>query len=66
MLAYISDANILIDVEVGGLLAPMFSLGYPFAVPDVLFFEGMAVRNMGGSKPQNISQPLYASTPCST
>ena len=25
MLAFISDANILIDVEVGGLLAPMFS-----------------------------------------
>lgn len=35
----VSDANILIDIEVGGLLAPMFSLDYRFAVPDVLFFE---------------------------
>jgi hypothetical protein len=42
MLAFISDANILIDVEVGGLIAPMFSLVYPFAVPDVLFFEELA------------------------
>jgi hypothetical protein len=42
MLAFISDANILIDVEVGGLIAPMFSLGYPFAVPDVLYFEELA------------------------
>jgi len=35
----ISDANILLDVEVGDLTAPMFSLGYQFAVPDVLYFE---------------------------
>lgn len=42
MLAFISDANILIDVEVGGLLAPMFSLGYQFAVPDVLYYEELA------------------------
>lgn len=42
MLAYISDANILIDVEVGGLQAPMFSLGYQFAVPDVLYWEELA------------------------
>ncbi len=42
MLACISDANILIDVEVGGLLAPMFSLGYQFAVPDVLYWEDLA------------------------
>ena len=42
MLAFISDANILIDVEVGGVLAPMFSLGYQFAVPDVLYFEELA------------------------
>lgn len=42
MLAYISDANILIDVEVGGLLAPMFSLGCQFAVPDVLYWEELA------------------------
>ena len=42
MLAYISDANILIDVEVGGLQAPMFSLSYRFVVPDVLYWEELA------------------------
>jgi predicted nucleic acid-binding protein len=42
MLAYISDANILIDIEVGGLQAPMFSLGYQFVVPDVLYWEELA------------------------
>ena len=35
----ISDANILLDIEVGDLTAPMFSLGYQFVVPDVLYFE---------------------------
>lgn len=35
----ISDANILMDIEVGELTAPMFSLGYQFAVPDILYFE---------------------------
>jgi predicted nucleic acid-binding protein len=35
----ISDANILMDIEVGDLVAPMFSLGYQFAVPDVLYFD---------------------------
>ena len=45
MLAYISDANILIDVEVGGLMASMFSLGYQFAVPDVLYFEELAEQH---------------------
>ena len=45
MLAFISDANILIDVEVGGLLAPMFSLGYQFAVPDVIYFEELAEQH---------------------
>lgn len=35
----ISDANILIDMEVGGLLASMFRLSYRFAVPDILFAE---------------------------
>ena len=45
MLAFISDPNILIDVEVGGLLAPMFTLGYQFAVPDVLYFEELAEQH---------------------
>ncbi|WLQ13306.1 DUF3368 domain-containing protein [Hahella aquimaris] len=35
----ISDANILIDIEVGDLAAPMFSLGYKFLVPDILYYE---------------------------
>jgi hypothetical protein len=39
MLLLISDANILIDMEVSGLLAPMFSMEYRFAVPDVLYVE---------------------------
>lgn len=39
MLLLISDANILIDIEIGGLVAPMFSLDFRFAVPDVLFVE---------------------------
>lgn len=33
----ISDANVLIDMECGGLIAPMFRLEYRFAVPDVLY-----------------------------
>lgn len=39
MLLLISDANILMDVEAGNLVAPMFSLGYQFAVPDILYYE---------------------------
>lgn len=39
MLLLISDANILMDVEVGDLVASMFSLDYQFAVPDVLYYE---------------------------
>lgn len=39
MLLLISDANVLIDIEIGGLIAPMFSLEFQFAVPDVLFYE---------------------------
>ena len=33
----ISDANILIDMEVGEILGEMFRLEYDFAVPDVIF-----------------------------
>ena len=52
MLLLISDANILMDIEVGDLVAPMFSLGYQFAVPDVLFYEELEeqhahLRDMG-------------------
>ena len=52
MLLFISDANILIDIEIGGLVAPMFSLDYQFAVPDILFYEELEeqhayLRDMG-------------------
>lgn len=33
----ISDANILIDLEVGGLIEGMFALPYEFMTPDILF-----------------------------
>jgi len=33
----ISDANILIDIIVGGIVERMFKLEYDFGVPDVLF-----------------------------
>lgn len=33
----ISDANVIIDIEVGGLIKQMFRLEYEFAVPDVLY-----------------------------
>lgn len=33
----ISDANVIIDMEVGGLIERMFELDYEFAVPDVLY-----------------------------
>lgn len=39
MLLLISDANVLIDIEVGSLTSSMFSLPYQFAVPDVLFHQ---------------------------
>lgn len=35
----ISDASVLIDVELAGLSEPMFRLAHEFAVPDVLFEE---------------------------
>ena len=44
MLLLISDANILMDIEVGDLVAPMFSLGYQFAVPDVLLENSQRCR----------------------
>lgn len=41
----ISDANILIDMDVGGLLETMFELEFDFAVPDVLFEEELKTRH---------------------
>ncbi len=39
MLLLISDANILIDMEAGGLMATLFQLPMTFGIPDVLYFE---------------------------
>lgn len=39
VLLLVSDANILIDMDEGGLLAPMFSLDCRFIIPDILFSE---------------------------
>lgn len=41
----ISDANILIDMSVAGLLEAMFSLPESFAVPNVLFAEELSERH---------------------
>ncbi|MHB8253086.1 MAG: PIN domain-containing protein [Acidiferrobacter sp.] len=35
----ISDANVIIDMDIGGLIKQMFRLDYEFAVPDVLYEE---------------------------
>lgn len=35
----ISDANVIIDMEIGGLIKQMFRLEYGFVVPDVLYEE---------------------------
>lgn len=45
MLLLISDANILMDIEVGDLVAPMFSLSYQFVVPDVLYYEELEAQH---------------------
>lgn len=39
MLLLISDANILIDMESGGLMTTLFQLPMRFAIPDVLYWE---------------------------
>ncbi|MDB4000834.1 DUF3368 domain-containing protein [bacterium] len=39
MKVLISDANVLIDMEVGGLIELMFKLPYQFHTPDILFEE---------------------------
>jgi len=39
VLLLISDANILIDIESGGLLDRLFQLPMQFAIPDILYWE---------------------------
>lgn len=41
----IGDANIFIDMEVGGILESMFGLPETIAVPDVLFAEELEARH---------------------
>ena len=41
----ISDSNIFIDMESGGLLKHMFRLPEEFAVPDVLYIEELSERH---------------------
>ena len=43
--AFISDANILIDIEEGGLTKELFELPYCFMTPDVLFEEELQKRH---------------------
>lgn len=38
----ISDANVIIDMDVGGLLRPMFRLNVTFAVPNTLYEEELS------------------------
>lgn len=45
MLLLISDANILLDMELGDLVASMFSLDYQFIVPDVLYAEELEAQH---------------------
>ena len=76
MLLLISDANILMDIEVGDLVAPMFSLDYQFCVPDILYYEeleeqhahlldmGLQIRPLSAKsveRVQKLSQ-IYAKT----
>jgi predicted nucleic acid-binding protein len=76
MLLLISDANILMDIEVGDLVAPMFSLDYQFCVPNILYYEeleeqhahlldmGLQIRTLSArsvERVQMLSQ-IYAKT----
>jgi len=41
----ISDTNILIDLEEGGLMEELFRLPYEFTVPDILFAEELEAQH---------------------
>lgn len=45
MTLLISDANIFIDMEEGGLIEKMFRLPEVFAVPDILFVEELSAHH---------------------
>lgn len=44
MLLLISDANVLIDLEVGGIIERLFRLDATVAIPDVLYYEEIEGR----------------------
>ena len=41
----VSDANIFIDLEEGGLIEPLFALPWRCRVPDLLFFDELEERH---------------------
>ncbi|HEX4839140.1 MAG TPA: PIN domain-containing protein [Rhabdochlamydiaceae bacterium] len=41
----VSDANVLIDIEHGSLLSPMFGMDTVFLVPDILFEKELKARH---------------------
>ncbi len=41
----ISDANILIDIDAGGVLREMFALAYEFGVPNILYEQELKLRH---------------------
>lgn len=45
MLLVVSDTNVLIDIEIGGLVGSLFSLGYEIVVADVPFEEELRARH---------------------
>lgn len=45
MIVLISDANVLIDLEVGGIIERCFQVKATIAVPDVLFVEELAEQH---------------------
>jgi hypothetical protein len=69
----ISDANILIDLEEGGLLEVFFRLPYQFSVPDILFAEeledqhahlvtmGLGVISLGGEAMRDAAELIQRS-----
>jgi len=71
----ISDANILMDIEAGDLVAPMFRLDSRFAVPDLLYVEelegdytymcdlGLQVRRGTGRNDLSAPEPYASDRP---
>jgi hypothetical protein len=43
----ISDANVLIDIEEGELISPLFRLPHRIATPDILFFDELESHHPG-------------------